>query len=62
MYWFRVPSLPKEEYEYLKMVKKSTGLSDWQVVILAFRCLRWAASEHGGTVEEMVAKLPGGRA
>lgn len=54
MFWFRVPSLPKPEYEYLKLVKTSTGLNAWQVVILALRMLQKCARERG---EETLAEV-----
>lgn len=43
-YGFRIPNLPRETYGYLKSVREATGLSPWQVVILALKAL-----EHVGT-------------
>lgn len=50
-YGFRLPNLPKGTYEYLKLIRTSTGLSPWQVTILAFEALKLKAVEdHTGTL------------
>ena len=50
-YVFTIPNLPKVWYEYLKLVRTSTGLSPWQVVILALKALK-----HLGSTDHVVAK------
>lgn len=45
-YGFKIPNLPRGVYEYVKVVRGSTGFSPWQVVILALKALEWVGQTH----------------
>ena len=51
---FSIPNLPKDWYEYLKHVREGTGLSPWQVVILALMALKELAQAGDTRVLEWV--------
>ena len=59
---FRLPNLPKERYEYLKQIRVTTGLSPWQVIVLALNALEYLGSHDGPTalrlVEDVKTRYP----
>ena len=56
---FKIPNLPPDVYEYTKVVRTSTGLSPWQVVILALRALEWVGQTHPEKALELVEEVKG---
>ncbi len=54
---FTIPNLPKERYDYLKQVRVTTGLSPWQVVLLALMALEHLAIEDGPLALEYVKEI-----
>lgn len=53
-FMFTIPNLPKPVYEYLKVIREKTGLSPWQVVIVALRALEHVAVVDGETALRLV--------
>ena len=53
-YGFKIPNLPKPTYEYVKVVRERTGLSPWQVIVLALKALEHLGKSDGDAALRLV--------
>lgn len=56
-YWFKIPNLPKNYYEFLVRIRRAYKMSPWQLVILALACLQEMGQEHSERVGELAEEV-----